>query len=698
MLNSMANSLINETSPYLLQHAQNPVNWYPWTTHALELAQKQDKPILLSIGYAACHWCHVMEHESFEDQATADIMNRHFVCIKVDREERPDLDKIYQTAYQLLNQKPGGWPLNMFLSPEDHTPFFGGTYFPPDNRYGMPPFKIILERIIEYFQKHRTQLRQQNQQIQAAFDDMTENKIANKAISLTHEPLKRAAMALKDTFDSVHGGFGGAPKFPHPTNLERCIRYAYFCEDENTASQLLEMCRFTLVKMSEGGLNDHVGGGFYRYSTDEFWMIPHFEKMLYDNAQLIPLYLDAARACSLPHMYEVADQTCKWVCREMQSTDGGYFSSLDADSEGEEGRFYVWQNEELQDLVSPMQWKLLQSRYGLQGKPNFEGSWHLHAQKSIQSVAEEHGLDEETTRLEIRQSLELLHVSRSKRVRPGLDDKVLTSWNGMMIAAMARAGDILGVVEYIHSAEQSLTFVRKHLWDGKRLKATAREGKSQLNAYLDDYVLLASGIFELLKVRWSADDMHMLMQLIDSVIEHFEDSENGGFFFTSDDHEQLLTRIKPGSDDAIPSGNGIIAQLLTQLGHLLGDQRYLDTAEKTLRAMWQDINNYPIGHGSLLSALESVLYPPEIIILRGKVDELENWRSLTRKYIHPNLLILAIPDDAEKLPAYLASKVAPDYGILAYPCRGTACHPAISDIDEFRDYIAQPGTRVNNAD
>jgi uncharacterized protein YyaL (SSP411 family) len=698
MLISMANSLIKETSPYLLQHAQNPVNWYPWTTHALELAQKQDKPILLSIGYAACHWCHVMEHESFEDQATADIMNRHFVCIKVDREERPDLDKIYQTAYQLLNQKPGGWPLNMFLSPEDQTPFFAGTYFPPENRYGMPPFKIILERIVEYFQKHRTQLRQQNQQIQAAFDGMTGNKIANKAISLTHEPLERAAMALKDTFDSAHGGFGGAPKFPHPTKLERCIRYAYFSENENTASQLLEMCRFTLDKMSEGGLNDHVGGGFYRYSTDEFWMIPHFEKMLYDNALLIPLYLDAARACSTSHMYEVADQTCKWVCRDMQSTDGGYFSSLDADSEGEEGRFYVWQNEELHDLVSPMQWKLLQSRYGLQGKPNFEGSWHLHAQKSIQSVAEEHGLDEETARLEIRQSLELLHESRSKRVRPGLDDKVLTSWNGMMIAAMARAGDILGKVEYIHSAEQSLTFIRKHLWDGKRLKATAREGKSQLNAYLDDYVLLASGIFELLKVRWSADDMHMLMQLIDSVIEHFEDSENGGFFFTSDDHEQLLTRIKPGADDAIPSGNGIIAQLLTQLGHLLGDQRYLDTAEKTLRAMWQDINDYPIGHGSLLSALESVLYPPEIIILRGKVDELENWKSLARKYIHPSLLILAIPDDAEKLPAFLASKVAPDDGILAYPCRGTACHPAISDIDEFRDYIAQPTTRVSNAD
>lgn len=694
----MANSLINETSPYLLQHAQNPVNWHPWTSVALELALKEDKPILLSIGYAACHWCHVMERESFEDQATADIMNRHFVCIKVDREERPDLDKIYQTAYQMLNQKPGGWPLNIFLSPEDHTPFFAGTYFPADERYGMPPFKIILERIIDYFQNHRTQLRQQNQQIQAAFDAVAGNKNANKAISLTHEPLERAAIALKDGFDSVHGGFGGAPKFPHPTNLERCIRYAYFCDDKNTASQLLEMCRFTLDRMSEGGLYDHVGGGFYRYSTDEFWMIPHFEKMLYDNAQLIPLYLEAASLCGATQIYEVADHSCAWVCREMQSSDGGYFSSLDADSEGEEGRFYVWQNKEIHSLVSPLQWKLLQSRYGLGDKPNFEDSWHLHAQKSIQSIAEKYGLDEETARVEIRQSLELLHDRRSKRIRPGLDDKVLTSWNGMMIAAMAQAGDILGKLEYIHSAEQSLIFIRKHLWDGKRLKVTAREGKSQLNAYLDDYVLLASGIFELLKIRWSADDMQMLIQLLDSVLEHFEDGENGGFFFTSDDHEQLLSRIKPDADDAIPSGNGIIAQLLIKMGYLLGEQRYLGAAEKTLRAMWQDINNYPIGHGSLLSALESFLYPPEIVILRGEENRLEGWRNLARQYMRPDLIVLAIPADAENLPVSLASKAAPDDGILAYPCRGTACYPAISDIDEFSDYFEQQTASKNKPD
>jgi uncharacterized protein YyaL (SSP411 family) len=628
-----------------------------------------------------------MEHESFEDQDTADIMNRHFVCIKVDREERPDLDKIYQTAYQMLNQKPGGWPLNMFLSPEDHVPFFGGTYFPPDSRYGMPPFKVILGRIAEYFQNHRADLRKQNGRMQEAFRDMANIQHSNRTITLSNEPLDSAALALIDSFDNVHGGFGGAPKFPHPTNLERCLRHAYISNDRDTSTQMIEMYRFTLNKMSEGGLYDHVGGGFYRYSTDELWMIPHFEKMLYDNAQLIPLYLDAATVCEAPEMLIIADETCAWVCREMQSTEGGYYSSLDADSEGEEGRFYVWQNEEIHDLVSPRQWKLLQSRYGLRGKPNFEGSWHLHAQQSIPSVAKECGLDRGTVRLEIDLALEQLLDARSKRIRPGLDDKILTAWNGMMIGAMAQAGDVLGKVEYIHSAEQSLAFIRKHLWDGKRLMVTARNGKSQLNAYLDDYVLLASGIFELLKIRWSTDDMQMLLQLLESILEYFEDREHGGFFFTSSDHEQLLIRMKPDADDAIPSGNGIAANLLLKIGHLIGEQRYLGAAEKTLTALWNNINRYPEGHGSLLTALESYLNPPEIIVLRGEESLLEVWRKLAKEHTRANRIVLPVPAGATDLPELLASKKPPADGILAYPCQGLSCNPEISGMDEFREYL-----------
>jgi len=688
----MTNSLINETSPYLLQHAKNPVNWYPWTQKSLTLAVEEDKPILLSIGYAACHWCHVMEHESFEDQATADIMNRHFICIKVDREERPDLDKIYQTAYQMLNQKPGGWPLNMFLSPEDQLPFFGGTYFPPDARHGMPPFKVVLKRISDHFRQHREELKEHKQQMMAAFSSITENRSSSNTVSLANEPLELAASALQETFDPVHGGFGGAPKFPHPTNLERCLRHAYFCNNEHTAKLLLELCRFTLNRMSEGGLYDHIGGGFYRYSTDELWMIPHFEKMLYDNAQLIPLYLNAAISCDAPEMFATADNTCAWVSREMQSAEGGYYSSLDADSEGEEGLFYIWQADQIKKLVSPLQWKLLKSRYKLSGKANFDGQWHFHALKTIQAVSKENKLDEAAVEKEISEAQKILLQARTSRIRPGQDDKILTAWNGMMIGAMAQAGDALGKPEYIHSAERSLAFIRKYLWDGSRLKVSARNGKSQLNAYLDDYVLLARGIFELLQVRWSTDDMQMLISLIDSMLEHFEDKEYGGFFFTSDDHEKLLTRLKPDADDAIPSGNGVAAQILLIVGHVIGERSYLDAAEKTLRVLWNSINRYPVAHGSLLSALETHLSPPEIIILRGEEGLLETWRKLATQSTMPNRIVLAIPSEVGQLPGLLSSKTAPEAGVLAYLCRGTSCLPPVSDIDDFREYLSEPVT------
>jgi hypothetical protein len=375
----------------------------------------------------------------------------------------------------------------------------------------------------------------------------------------------------------------------------------------------------------------------------------------------------------------------------MQSAEGGYYSSLDADSEGEEGLFYIWQADQIQKLVTPLQWKLLQSRYKLSGKANFEGQWHFHALKTIKTVAKENGLDEAAVENEIAQAKKVLLQARASRIRPGLDDKILTAWNGMMIGAMAQAGDALGKPEYIHSAERSLAFIRRHLWDGNRLQVTARNGKSQLNAYLDDYVLLATGLFELLKVRWSTDDMKMLILLIESMLEHFEDMEFGGFFFTSNDHEQLLTRIKPDSDDAIPSGNGIAAQLLLIIGHVVGEQRYLEAAEKTLRALWNNINRYPFAHGSLLSALEAYLHPAEIIILRGEKSLLEVWRNLVKHYSHPGRVVLAIPSDAEQLPELLSSKTAPNDGVLAYPCKGTNCLPAISDLDEFREYLLKKG-------
>lgn len=685
-MDKKANSLIEETSPYLLQHAHNPVDWHAWKQPALDKARELDKPILLSIGYAACHWCHVMEHESFEDPATAKVMNDHFICIKVDREERPDLDKIYQTAHQMLTSRPGGWPLNMFLMPDDHAPFFGGTYFPDTPRYGMPAFTELLGKVATYYGEHRAELQRQNASLRDAFARISRSKQSGQHQQLDGKPVHKAEQDLKQSYDPVHGGFGGAPKFPHPTNLERCLRSASQSPDEDIASQLGDIARHTLTAMSDGGLNDQVGGGFYRYSVDEYWMIPHFEKMLYDNAQLIPLYVDAGMGFDDDNLLSVARKTCDWVIDEMQSADGGYYSSLDADSEGEEGRFYVWRRDDIHGLLDDQQWQVMTMRYGLDGKANFEGQWHLHGHASVADIAKKTGISDKSVSDTLTTAHDILLKKRADRVRPNLDDKVLTSWNGMMIHAMAHCGRLLAEPSYIHSAEQALEFIRIHLWNGKRLLATYRQGQSQLNAYLDDYVLLANGILELLQVRWSDEDVIMLQALMDAILNHFEDEEHGAFFFTSDDHEKLLQRVKPDSDDAIPSGNGIAIQLLIRLGHLFGNQQYLDSAEKALKCLWDNISSYPSGHGSLLTALDLWLQPAEFLIIRGSADETSEWQAAAISAYVPDRLVLCIPPDAKYLPGVLADK-QPGKRVTAYPCKGTSCLPPVTDITAWREYL-----------
>jgi len=685
-MKTYTNSLIEETSPYLLQHAHNPVDWHAWKQPALNKARELDKPILLSIGYAACHWCHVMEHESFEDPATAKVMNEHFICIKVDREERPDLDKIYQTAHQMLTSRPGGWPLNMFLMPGDHAPFFGGTYFPDTPRYGMPAFTELLGKVAIYYQEHRAELQRQNTSLREAFTRISLSKQGGQHHELDSTPVHKAELDLKQSYDPVYGGFGGAPKFPHPTNLERCLRSNFQSPEDDITSQPGNIAHHTLTAMSDGGLNDQVGGGFYRYSVDEYWMIPHFEKMLYDNAQLIPLYVDSGMAFDDGNLLSVARKTCAWVIREMQSPEGGYYSSLDADSEGEEGRYYVWQRDEIRNLLDDQQWQIIAMRYDLDGKANFEGQWHLHGHVSLAEIAEKSGFTDESVKDTLVAAHDILLQKRAERIRPGLDDKILTSWNGMMIHAMAHCGRMLAEPAYIHSAERTLEFIRKHLWNDERLLATYRDGQSQLNAYLDDYVLLANGILELLQVRWSDEDVIMLQALMDTILTHFEDSEHGAFFFTSDDHEKLLQRVKPDSDDAIPSGNGIAIQLLIRLGHLFGNQHYLDSAEKGLKCLWQNINNYPSAHGSLLTALDFWLQPPEILIIRGQRDETALWHSEALSRYAPDRLVFSIPPDARNLPGVLADKL-PGEGIIAYPCKGTSCLPPVNEFTAWREYL-----------
>ncbi|MBI3575941.1 MAG: thioredoxin domain-containing protein [Gammaproteobacteria bacterium] len=696
------NRLIHETSPYLQQHAHNPVDWHPWGPEALERAKREDKPILLSIGYSACHWCHVMEHESFEDEAVAQVMNTLFVNIKVDREERPDLDKIYQTAHQLLTGRPGGWPLNMFLTPTDHMPFFGGTYFPKTQRYSMSAFTDILSQIAGVYRERRADVEKQNAALRDLFARV---EPADASAPLGPVPLAAAVEQLKRQFDPHHGGFGGAPKFPHPTSLELLLRHwAHSALAGKPDTEALHAVRFTLQQMALGGLYDQLGGGFCRYSVDERWEIPHFEKMLYDNAQLLPLYADTWLATGEPLFRRVALETGAWVMREMQLPGGGYYSTLDADSEGHEGKFYAWDTEEIKKLLTPEaatatslsrgprldpigeEWELVEARYGLTGTPNFEGRWHLNVRADTAAIADRF----QRTEAEIETALDAarakLFAAREKRVHPGRDEKILTSWNGMMIRAMAYVGQLLGRQDFVDSAGRAFEFVRAQLWRDDRLLATTKDGKAHLNAYLDDYVHLIDGGLALLQARWRAADLDFIHDLADTVLARFEDKIRGGFYFTSDDHESLLHRPKPAGDDAIPSGNGIAAQVLLKLGHLLGEIRYLDAAERTLTALGGAVAQYPSAHCGLLRALDEHLNPPQTIVLRGTPDALKSWHTRCGSHYAPGRTALAIPADVTNLTGLLAERRVQG-NITAYICSGHACQAPVSSFEEFENAL-----------
>ncbi len=661
-----ANHLINETSPYLLQHAHNPVEWYPWNQDALDKARRENKPILLSIGYSACHWCHVMAHESFEDEASAQVMNALFVNIKVDREERPDLDKVYQTAHQLLTQRGGGWPLTVILTPDDHAPFFAGTYFPREPRYGLPGFKELLQRIEAFYREHPEDVRQQNASLINALESMAPmggGEINAAALDI-------ARRQLEQSFDARHGGFGRAPKFPHPTHIERLLRH--WAATGRADDKALSMARFTLTQMAQGGLYDQLGGGFCRYSVDELWMIPHFEKMLYDNGPLLALYSEAWLATREPLFKRVAEETAAWVMREMQSPQGGYYSTLDADSEGREGTFYVWGQDEVKALLAADEYPLFARRFGLDQTANFEGQWHLHVYEDIATLAGEFSMDEAQVTTLLDTARATLFAARQKRTHPGRDEKILTAWNGLMIKGMAVAGRHLNQPGYVASAQHALDFIQAHLWRDGRLLANYKDGRATLPAYLDDYVFLIDGILELLQARWRDGDLTFAIALADAVLAHFEDKEHGGFFFTADDHEKLIHRPKPLGDDALPSGNGIAAFVLGRLGHLLGEPRYLDAAARTVQAAWPSVTEIPYAHNALLLAAEEYLHPPQTIVLRGSLDAMSEWRAICAKDYAPRRLTLAIPTDATGLPGALAHRKPRD-GVVAYVCDGLAC-------------------------
>jgi len=672
------NRLADETSPYLLQHADNPVDWYPWGDEAIARARTEDKPILLSIGYSACHWCHVMARESFEDDTTAAVMNELFINVKVDREERPDLDKIYQLAQQMLTGRPGGWPLTMFLSPHDLRPFFGGTYFPREARFGMPAFTDLLRRVSEFYHTRRDDIAKQSAALDEAFMQLLP-AAASQEEQLTLAPLARAREALARSFDAAHGGFGRAPKFAHPTNIDWLLRRWHATAASDTPDlHSLYMATLTLTRMAEGGIFDHVGGGFARYSVDEQWRIPHFEKMLYDNGQLLRVYTHAAIATGERLFWETALQTAAWLRREMQSPEGGYYSSLDADSEGQEGKFYVWDAEEIRCVLGADSYAVVARRFGLDQPPTFSGKWHLHVHRSMEDIAAALGLDARVVEQRIEAARTQLLEARGRRVRPGRDEKILTSWNALAIAGMLVTGRCLDDEQCCESAFRALDFLRTNLAANGRLRAVHADGQARFAAYLDDYAFLLDALIEALQTRWRTADLQWAISLAESLLAHFEDRA-GGFYFTADDHEQLIVRPKSFADEALPAGNGIAAQALLRLGLLLGQNRYIDAAARTLRAAWQPLQQHPQAHATLLVALEELLDPPQIVILRGIGQELVHWKTQLHKIYAPKRLVFAIPNDVTDLPAALASK-RPEAETVGYICRGTVCSEPIRSL------------------
>jgi len=606
------NRLIFTKSPYLLQHARNPVDWYPWGKEAFEKARKEDKPIFLSVGYSTCHWCHVMERESFERDDVAQIMNKHYVSIKVDREERPDVDEIYMNVTQVMTGR-GGWPNSVWLTP-DGRPWYAGTYFPREDAGRRPGFKSILGGLADAWRNHRKEIEERAKKISNAVKQTGGSQAVEPAGELSRDIVQAAVREMRNSFDARQGGFGGAPKFPPHGGLRLLLDEYRRTRD----ASVLDMATRTLEAMALGGIHDHVGGGFHRYATDARWFLPHFEKMLYDNAQFGRAYVEAFHITGDTFFSDAARDTLDWTLREMTDEKGGFYSAIDADSEGEEGKFYVWTREEIRQVLGKDTGELFCEIYGVEEGGNFEdeatgrkpGTNILFLRKRLTEIAEEKGMDAEGLSGRMADARSKLLERRSKRIRPHLDDKVLAAWNGLMIGSLAYGGKHLDEPRYTAAAEKAAAFVLGEMRDGKRLLRSYRAGQAKLNAYLDDYAFVADGLLELHEATGDDRWLQEARGLIDMLLESFADPA-GGFYFTSADHEQLLVRSKAPFDRAIPSGNGVATKALAQLGRETGERKYLEAAEKTLLTYGGFMRQQPRGTQSLILALTKFLESSE---------------------------------------------------------------------------------------
>ena len=667
----MSNRLAAESSLYLHQHADNPVDWWPWSEEALATARAADRPILLSIGYSACHWCHVMAHESFEDADTGAAMNRLFVNIKVDREERPDLDRIYQLAHQALTRRGGGWPLTVFLDPHTLVPFYAGTYFPKQPRYGMPGFGEVLRGVRDWWDTRRDQVRQQNEALQDFLGDY--GKQAQHAGELSDLPLLKARERIASAFDDVNGGHRGAPKFPHAGELEWLLALA-----ERGDGEAARMAGVTLGAMAARGLHDHLAGGFFRYCVDERWDIPHFEKMLYDNAQLLPVYADAAVVFDDASFRQAAEGIVTWLQQEMRADGGGFCSALDADSEGEEGRYYVWDRESFDMALDEPLRAIAGLHYGLDREANFEGMhWHLHAARTVSDVAIMVAIEESAAAEAIEQARRQLLAQRSTRARPGRDGKTLSFWNAMLASGLARAGLALGRADWLQEADAVLRRIESACDTRGRLPAViGTDGPG----FLDDHAATLQAALDLLRASGNIPCLRFAQRLAETLLRDFADETRGGFFFTAHDHPSLPQRPKPWLDESTPAGNGIAARALQELGWLLAEPRYLDAAEATLRAGWNVLADLPHAACSLAMALREWRDPPTQVIVRGDAPALAQWRQALRETRACRLYLLA--DEDPVLPPALAAKARTPNGIASL-CRGPVCSLVTADPDEL---------------
>ena len=657
----MPNRLINETSPYLLQHAHNPVDWHAWGPEALERATREDRPILLSIGYSACHWCHVMEHESFENNSIAQVMNDNFVNIKVDREERPDIDQIYMNAVQMMTGS-GGWPLTVFLLPNGQ-PFFGGTYFPPDDAYGRPGFRRVLETMSHVYKTQRNDVLNN---AQALSEQLNQQGFKSAEAQPDVETLHAAAAVLSSAFDPRYGGFGRAPKFPSSMSIDFLLRYQYRTGDERA----LHMAAFTLDRMAYGGLYDQVGGGFHRYSTDERWLVPHFEKMLYDNALLARAYLDAWRVTANPLYKRITEETLDFVVREMRDPSGAFYSTQDADSEGVEGKFYVWSLNEFREAAGADAAELA-DYFNVTESGNFEG----HNILNVPYPKE--GLESK-----IQAARTKLFAVRERRVKPGRDEKVLTDWNGLMLRAMADAANYLERHDYRNVAEANANFILTTLWDGNRLLHNFKDGRARFNGYVDDYANFADGLFALYELTFDQKWLDHAVRITDRMVELFWDAEDGGFYFTSTDHESLIARTKDFFDTATPSGNSVAADVMLRLAAILDRRDYREKAGRILAKVSNFLRQYPTGFGRALAAADFQVGPSKEIALAGKPDA---FLAILRKRFLPRAVVAG---GAGTNIALLRGRPMVDGKPTAYVCENFACKQPVTDpaaFDAFED-------------